>query len=477
MIKSETATNPRELTHPSYIEAEGENVLKIPERFPKIGVVSTNSTQAGSDVQPRSSSTQLSTDIVNHSGKVIYVKLQNNIPLAIEPVPNHQLIHPFDEAVIFRMNIRIITRSSATETANYLSQIKNNGLPMSPQAQEMLSALEAYVNRAPRLRGGDVHFNFCLESKIPMAMLADSNFVRHQETDIIVAKRKEDLLRPHPSSPAGLQLDDLYSNPETTEHAGLFIRIVDNNQLCPSRFFFSGKQLIEVPCRLDQTKADGVYAIILTKENHGLRTRSEFMTFEEAEKEFGLYRTREEALTGGDPTRFIDLEESKSKEREKELARELADLKHRTELERQKAEMERQKTDMEKYSSEMAKIRDEQELQRLRLQNQQLKEDSERISRYRDDFYNDQKLHREEEFANRKYARDDNYDERSTTRKEQEGKSKFKLEKYKSKKEKQSAGMKFAAEAMKLAPVIVLGGIALYGMLNRDKGNGFVYEH
>lgn len=461
MIKSETSTSPDKLFDVSYTMADEGNILKIPERLPKIGVIPTNSTRAPSDVNPRSSATQLSVDIVNWSNKPIYVKLQNNIPLVIEPSPNHQLIHPADFCVKFHMNIRILTRSSATETANYLSQIKHNGLAMSTQTQELLAALEDYINRRPNInRRSDTQFNFTLEGIINRSEMQNNNIVHHQETNIIVGLRKEDLLRPHPSSPAGLQLTDLYSNPETTDHAGLFIKIIDNHQTYPSRFFYSGKQLIEVPCHIDQTKANGVYAVVLSKEGPGLRTRSEFLTYEQAEVEFGLFKTREEAMTAGNPERFFELEESKSKEREKELSRELAELRHRTELERQKAEAE-------KHAADLKKIQDEQELQTLKARNAWLQQQSEQTNRLRDDLY-----------ADRKYRREDHYDERSSSRKEKEGKNKYQLEKYKSKKEKQSAGMKFAVEAMKLAPVIVMGGIALYGLMNRGgNSNGFVIEH
>ena len=126
---------------------------------------------------------------------------------------------------------------------------------------------------------------------------------------------------PHPNSETGMNQFDIAQDQRHLGHAGVFIKIVDNERLHNVRFFYAAKQVIEVPCIKDTNLSSGVYCTIRSSAPHGgLLEETKVFTYEEAEVELGLYRTREEAESCGNPQILLAIEEQKTK-------RELSQLK------------------------------------------------------------------------------------------------------------------------------------------------------
>jgi hypothetical protein len=83
---------------------------------------------------------------------------------------------------------------------------------------------------------------------------------------------------------------------------GYLIEIVDNNSEKNTRFMYTGNGVMAIPSCRDLDRPDGVYYYeyigddLVENSQH-----AQVCSIEEAETKFGLYKTREEAMTAGNP--------------------------------------------------------------------------------------------------------------------------------------------------------------------------------
>lgn len=165
--------------------------------------------------------------------------------------------------------------------------------------------------------------------------------------------------------------------------SGFFMDIVDNDSVAGKRFVYAGSKLLEIEPRIDGEKQSGVYCCHIEKMSlTGPHVMTDFYTFEDAEKKLGVYANRNDAISGGNP-----------------------DMVNKIEVERIKAETLILTQAVEKSKYETAIIKEQTE----RLKAEHLVQ----IDKVKMEF--EEKKQKLEE---RKHRRADEYDARSTARKD-----------------------------------------------------------
>ena len=137
----------------------------------------------------------------------------------------------------------------------------------------------------------------------------------------------------HPHSVRGRAQERLDPILKDIKATGVLLEIVDNDQAISSRFIHILGQTVEIRPRRDQERASGVYMIRAEDTvSTELKSRTVYMTVEEAQSAIGLYRTREEALTGGDTKLLISERVMAAEQELKELEGVITKRKHELEL-------------------------------------------------------------------------------------------------------------------------------------------------
>ncbi len=372
----------------------------------------------------------ISYEYTNYTKHDLYLKTQANVPFVIEP--NRVSAQQGDRQPHLEIKTiyHIKANGSFVKTKELLDSISLAGEHMSEETKR----LDTHIRETLRLNSRvNSHNNFKSFSSIRVLEdeFDECGSVYVRSTDVLVTKNRDAVNKPHPNSNEGFQQVRLETEKRFTGHSGVFIYIVDNERRVPSYFFYSARQIIEVPSMYDPKQETGVYIMKTEVKGSGLNILSEFKSFEEAMEIYGLYTTRDEARTNGDPSILLKKEE-----------RERIEAFKKTELE----------------SSERVR-RMEHENELLKNENAKVKDMLDIASRRR--------AHEFEEISHRRKLDSLQADQYYT---QEERQSKTKMEKTKHKMEKKTAGMKFANEAIKLVPALILGAVGIYAATRPRSG-------
>lgn len=169
-------------------------------------------------------------------------------------------------------------------------------------------------------------------------------------TDYMVCVGNSYLTFAHPESREGRNNKDIDGYVKGRPN-GRLIEIVDNNKEIKERFMFCTNSVIRVPVIQDVERDNGIY--VTNIRDNGMST-SDIDTvrysFEEGSEKFGLFLTKEDALTSGNPDRISKVLVA---EREREL-QELKAVLSKQELEFDKERAER-RVEIERLNDEIAK--------------------------------------------------------------------------------------------------------------------------
>ena len=372
----------------------------------------------------------ISHEYTNYTKHDLYLKTQANVPFVIEPNRVSQQQGNRQPHLEIKTVYHIKSNGSFIKTKELLDSIVLNGEHMSEEAK----LFDEHVKETLRLNSR-VSSHSSFKSFSSVRVLEDefdecgSVYVR--STDVLVSKNREEINKPHPNSNEGFQQVRLETEKRFTGHSGVFIYIIDNERRMPSYFFYSARQIIEVPSMYDPKQETGVYVMKTEIKGSGLNVLSEFKTFEEATTLYGLYATRDEARTNGDPAILLKKEERERLEAFRKL-----------------------------------ELETEERVRKMEHENELLKNENVRVKDMLD-IASRRRAHEFEEISHRRKLDSLQADQYYT---QEERHSKTKLEKTKHKMEKKTAGMKFANEAIKLVPALILGAVGIYAATRPRSG-------
>lgn len=227
---------------------------------------------------------------------------------------------------------------TAQESYNRMKAARDGGVCFSNANGEFLSALEQMLDRMNNW--GPLVMR--IRHEVPADRFDELGAIYHENTDLalIYATATVACLHPHSAEANSRRVfqDTDINRTGTIE----VIEVVDNERIATSRYYYSMKQVVTVVSRVSETQESGVYLTTRKPSRSGVMTEeTRFLSFENAEKEIGLYLTQEDARTNGDPQKELALRRT-----EAETSLENAKAEHR--LQQQAWESEKSALDREK---------------------------------------------------------------------------------------------------------------------------------
>lgn len=337
-------------------------------------------------------------EYTNLCNKPVYVKTQNNVGFYVDANTRISSADEHRPHIEIKTTYRVSNNEGIDGTLSLLRAFQENNVLTSDDARQIMDRLVDLYRRDPS-RFSKTNFEFAVFRRILCDTLVRDKKVYLRDCDIVLTLDRNMMLAPHPNSNEGFQQVDV--NRQYHGQAGVFVKVIDNGQFSPSRFFYSGRQVIEVPSVQDRKSESGVYCTIATMQPDGtVQPKTHFYTFEEAEREIGLYRTKQEAETNGSPEKIVELEIARAKNEEVCGKRKIAELS----LLNEQLKQEFEQRSLE-YKAEIQ--RNNHQLETMKLENSRLKESIDVMKAVREDNYDQSKRTRNDYYEERSYRRKD----------------------------------------------------------------------
>jgi hypothetical protein len=300
---------------------------------------------------------------INQSHEDLCVIHRNNLPAVI---PKSGNLYIGEQVFVVRTLYHFHGRNNIIDAINNLKVMKDASKMPNKDIELLYSSLlKAFDNN----RNLTYHY-VGIDKKIPIKEIKDNTAVYIDEADVLVCQIKSMQNLTHPYSQEGIASGAPRRFANENKISGVFIEIVDNDSQIESRYVYMAKDVVEIPARRDRSRKSGVYVIKASCDDFDtVKTNASFHTLKEAQDTVGLYPTRDEATTFGNPELLLKAEQDKLRSKN---------------------------------------LQQEAELEELRRTNLKLKEESEAARLVRTDEADTRKLQRQDFYETRSYERKDN---------------------------------------------------------------------
>lgn len=279
--------------------------------------------------------------------------------------------------------------------------------------------------------------NITMDYFISLEDLRNSQAIHDKSTGYTVTVNNKHLIVNNPESKDSEtqgEVDEYITNRPN----GLLFEIVDNTDTIKERFIFSGNQVIKIPVIKSVSRESGLYVTSVRDFGNDksetittpfiLSTQDGGAKFAEGEKKYGLFRTREEALTHGHPENISNSRMEEMVQQTKIMEQQTKVMEH--EHKRQVLQWDAEKRNMVmEHEAAMNRIAMDHK-QQLNALETQAKARDEEIARLKD------------EIEKRKVVRNDYYESRSSERKDN-------------------------SELIKYVPALLIGALGVFALARR----------
>jgi len=299
---------------------------------------------------------------INNSSEKIFVLHRNNLSLPFKATLD--LRYPQGDFIV-----RSTWQFNGYEAVADVKKSIQNTLAHHGLVEGDLKILDARIREMWNRNHTNPRVTVIIDRQLPVRVIKEMGAAYLHDEDVVLCLADKAHTLAHPYSSGGVIDPEQRDYISRNNVSGFFVELIDNERNVSSRFMYVGKKVVEVPSSVDHSRKSGIY--FNYAQNHplsGAHLEKQFCTLEEAEGTVGLYRTRDEAMSGGNP-----------------------DIISKTDYENAKRE-----------AAESAL-----QLERARNENAVQKEELERLRNLRADYYEE-----------RKYQRSDNYEQRSASRKD-----------------------------------------------------------
>jgi hypothetical protein len=415
---------------------------------------------------------KLVTTYINNTDHDITIMGRTNIPITFPKRPPHLGINiPRETSFIIRTTYILNNHNDIIRFANNLSKYKQNSNIDNGDLTIIYDAL------AERLKNGQMlhTFTVTVERLILSEVLYCGYPIYISDSDLLVTVGEYNVNMIHPYSDNGILLDTYVHVVQDKKITGVIIEVIDNENEIGDRFVCLGKRMFRIPPKRDESLKSGVYVTNMQQNvTNMVEVEPIYYEFDEASEAIGLYKTKEEAQTYGNPEyvaklelkeneqRLLDakneFEVFKTATRQQELTRleELAQLKHENDL----IKMQLAQVELTR-SEEITNLKHEQEVLRTNLKQQEITRQEE---------YNRIK-HEQDLDVQRIKEKATKIEEKATKKKKKYEKLKFKLDTRKARREdyyeEVSSTRKSNNELIKYAPVILIGLINAFALFSK----------
>ena len=378
---------------------------------------------------------------INKSSEAIDVVLRNNLSVhnpAVQGSINNTREFVIRDVYTFRDNYN---KTGIHDTISYIQNFKSKYNASNDELEIILKALiEVAQNRD---RSGIVQIAIDHVINISELKLAKAIYINN--LDVLLVYEGNRLQYPHPFSSEGGMIDQYYDLVKNRHVSGVFVEFIDNESMYSERYMYAGGRVIKVPPRQDPYRESGVYFTVASNTAVGdVHIEPIRCTVDEAEKNIGLYKNREQAISSGNPGALLELELE-------ELKHNNGVLKH--ENEKIKAIAERERSEIERLTQEVKKvnIQEERELTEVKVKSEKRK--TKRTDK------SDSKKHKNEKQSIERKA---NFEYQEYLRKQ-------KMAEIEDHYERKSFDRKDSHEIWKTVAVVGSVGLSIYAMINKSK--------
>lgn len=330
----------------------------------------------------------------NKTDETIITLDRNNIPVVYKPNPNR---YKSEQVFIIKTSYQFLGRDMTLETLLRLHEFGKRFKIQDENHTLLYNIIQQSYDANPN---GSVH-HIVVERQITLDDLKRYKAIYEEGTDVMLFNAEGWLSTPHPYSAEGRSMANHDQYVEGKKISGCLIEVVDNDNKVGNRYVYCAKQLIKLKPIVDKTRQSGVYYTQFQNSDHEAdQVDPHFMDFDSAEEQLGMFKTEEEAITGGSPDL---LAKKKAMEAQAELEK----------LRMEAAEVQAINKKREAYF--------ESELQSLKNANMRLKEEAAQAQIEREERDRQRKeeyAEREDKRKDRASQRSDYYEERSTFRKD-----------------------------------------------------------
>ena len=299
---------------------------------------------------------------INQTHEDLCVIHRNNIPVVVGKSGN---LYIGEQVLIVRTLYHFAGRSNIIDAINNLKVMKDASRMPNKDVEMLYTSL---------LKAHDGNRNLSyhcvgIDKKIPIKEIKDNTAVYVDESDILVCLIKSMKNLSHPYSQEGITSGAPRRYASENKVSGVFIEMIDNESQMNSRYVYMAKEIVEIPARKDKSRKSGVYITRASCDDFdAVSTDVSFHEFPDAQEKVGLYPTRDEAMTFGNPELLLKAEQDKLKSKN---------------------------------------LQQETELEELRRSNIKLKEEAEASRLVRTEEADSRKLQRQEFYESRSYQRRD----------------------------------------------------------------------
>jgi hypothetical protein len=244
---------------------------------------------------------KISISYINDSDYDITVVGRNNLPTTVSKVTmNHS------NEFIIRKTYKFVGIEAIKETLRNINSFKDRY--NRPHNSEIM----LIGDELTRLRTRDINLSVAeiyIDHHVDVSSLKATDGLYITCLDLMIQLGKYNVSILHPFSEEGKAFESMANFIANKKVSGFFIEVVDNEHNISSRFIYGCKDVVEVPIIRDPERSSGVYCFRLQHRNVNNEILDyEYYTFKEAEEAVGLYKTREEAIAGGNPQKLTDIQ-------------------------------------------------------------------------------------------------------------------------------------------------------------------------
>lgn len=300
--------------------------------------------------------------IYNKTGRDVSVIGRNGIRNVVKPIPG-----VYEPVVIIRQVDVVQDVASPRLDQYYLDKT-------TPQygEEEFGRVREYYLS----LRSGQLgcrdpnkpHYMFSVsDATVPMEVLTAHPAVYVSNRDVLLSYQDVDKAPAHP-----------FDHPEAYRRAiaalfkggvgvGMVYDIVDSQSAIGGRYAVFGKRVSYIPSRVDPNRPDGVYLYRVSIVGGEQKIVTETYPLSEAEEKLGLYRTEQEAISGGDVRVLREKELETVRHDHKLLESRLKELQLHKEQELQAVKIEAARSELA-HKEQLQKLEHENKIANQKLQ-------------------------------------------------------------------------------------------------------------
>lgn len=365
---------------------------------------------------PANASGSVNVEYVNYTNNMVYVKTQAGVIMAIPPQSDITTSKRQDKHLEIRLTTTVNRPEAVRVTTNVLRahREEQKTFPMTQDASIYLDGLLGEQMREGDVRGVSAYAQTNLIF-LTLNQMTKNDAVYIREADALISLHGSIARVQHPNSSIGMAALDVGRLQPSPGQVGIVVKAIDNEGYAGRRFMFSGKDVITIPTYEDPNMESGVYITTMNSDLHGeIRRTTVRYSFEDAEQH-GIYRTKEQAITNGNPEKKLENDALQLKS--DNISRKIEESSTTHELRMMEKKWDAFMTAMQQQTKEQDRLREERNaLLADELREKQLLLD--RIRQLEREALETKSLSRKDYYDHIAQERDDYYDRRTAVRKD-----------------------------------------------------------